>query len=179
MNTLKEFNLKKQDYALLTLHRPSNVDGRESFESILKALKKISKSIPILFPVHPRTKKQIKLFNLQGYFPAKGGIRLTKPLGYLDFLNLTANAKFVLTDSGGIQEETTFLGVPCLTLRKNTERPVTVTEGTNTLVGDNTLMIFREADKIIGGRYKKGSIPQLWDGKASQRIVKILKTRTT
>jgi len=161
----EKLGLKKHEYVLLTMHRPSNVDNKDSLKRIINALLKISKHIPVYFPAHPRTKKQIELFGLQNYF-SDSNIMLAEP-----------NSKFVLTDSGGIQEETTILNIPCLTLRKNTERPVTITEGTNTMVGDDTDKIILEANKIIDGKYKKGKIPKFWDGKAAQRIVKILKER--
>lgn len=168
------------DYALLTLHRPSNVDDKESFLKIFKALKEISQKIPIIFPAHPRTKKQIKRFGLENYFnytpvfPLDSRINCIDPLGYLDFLNLEINSKFVMTDSGGIQEETTVLDVPCLTLRDTTERPITLTQGTNTLVWNDTEKIIKEAFEILEGRGRKGKCPQLWDGKAAQRIISFL-----
>ncbi|MBA7465879.1 UDP-2,3-diacetamido-2,3-dideoxy-D-glucuronate 2-epimerase [subsurface metagenome] len=175
-NTWKTFGLRKKGYALLTLHRPENVDKKEVFVNILEAFKDIGNYIPIIFPIHPRATKQIRKFKLGKYFssqPNSGNFRV-KPLGYIDFLNLMCNSKFVLTDSGGIQEETTVLNIPCLTLRKNTERPVTVTEGTNIVVGADPRRIIREATRIINGKEKKGGIPPLWEGKAAQRIVKIL-----
>jgi len=172
-NTLQELDLKKQNYALLTLHRSSNVDDKNSFVRILEAMKEISIRILILFPAHPRTKKQIKLFGLQNYF-SNSNIKLANPFGYLHFLNLMMDSKFVLTDSGGIQEETTVLNIPCLTLRKNTERPITVYEGTNTIVDNDTDKIIQEANKIIDGIYKQGNIPKLWDGKSAERVVKVL-----
>ena len=173
-----KFTLRPQQYALLTLHRPENVDGNLSLEKILRALETISKNISIIFPAHPRTRKQIELFGLKKYF-SNSNIRLVEPLGYLEFFNLMLNAKFVLTDSGGIQEETTVLGIPCLTLRRNTERPITITRGTNTLVGIESDRIIQEARRIIRGRYKKGKAIELWDGKTSERIVKILYERLT
>ena len=174
LNIVKtKFNLVPKEYALLTLHRPSNVDEPVVFENILKALKIISRDIPILFPVHPRAQKNIHARKFKKYF-LNSDVRLVNPLGYLDFLNVMINSKFVLTDSGGIQEETTVLGIPCLTLRKNTERPITITEGTNIITGIEPNMIIREAEKIISGRAKKGGNIKLWDGHASERIVKIL-----
>jgi len=168
------------DYALLTLHRPSNVDNRKSLSKIVKALRKISQKVPIIFPAHPRTKKQIKDFGLMSYFnhapvsPMNSGINSIDPLGYLDFLNLEINAKFVMTDSGGIQEETTALNVPCLTLRETTERPITIAQGTNTLVWNDTEKIVEEAFRILEGKGKGGNCPELWDGKAAGRIVSVL-----
>ena len=177
--------IAEKDYALLTLHRPNNVDDRKNFKNILVALREVSKRTPILFPAHPRTQKQIKAFGYEKYFNLlelhsknpinpKNSINLSGPLSYLEFLNLMANSKLVYTDSGGIQEETTILGIPCLTLRENTERPITITEGTNTLVGSDREKILKESYRILNGNGKKGKIPKLWDGKASERIVNIL-----
>lgn len=180
---LESLGAHSQEYMVLTLHRPSNVDHREAFENILKALVEIGQHIPILFPIHPRTRKLLSKFRLFNYFTnsnpseisiIRKGVCLIDPLGYLDFFKLMANAKAVLTDSGGIQEETTWLGVPCLTLRKNTERPITVTEGTNIIVGIDPKKIINECLNILGDRIKKGTIPSLWDGFAAQRIVDVL-----
>lgn len=181
-----KIKIDEQDYALLTLHRPHNVDDRDVFRNILQALREISRKIPIIFPAHPRTQKRIKSFGYEEYFNlldlnptntinSKNSIILLNPLSYLDFLNLTTNAKLILTDSGGIQEETTYLGIPCLTIRENTERPVTIREGTNILVGADKDKIINESLKILNGRRKTGRIPKAWDGKAAQRIVKILR----
>jgi len=171
-------------YALLTLHRPSNVDEEKSFQKIVAALELIGKKIPIIFPVHPRTKKQLALLGLKETIRfhniqervdlSSPGIHGLDPLGYLDFLSLMTRAKLVLTDSGGIQEETTVLGIPCLTLRDTTERPITIKEGTNILVWNDTPQIIEEAFKILEGRGKKAKIPEYWDGKTAERIVKIL-----
>ncbi|MFB0527744.1 MAG: non-hydrolyzing UDP-N-acetylglucosamine 2-epimerase [bacterium] len=175
-NTWESFGLKKKGYALLTLHRPENVDKKEVFVNILEAFRKVGNHIPIIFPVHPRAAKQVRKFKLERYFSSQpnSGIYRIKPLGYIDFLNLMCNSKFVLTDSGGIQEETTVLNIPCLTLRKNTERPVTVKQGTNIVVGSDAHRIVREATKIVNGKEKKGRIPPLWEGEAAQRIMKVL-----
>lgn len=176
---LSRFSLTEKGYALLTLHRPSNVDEKESLFIIVKALSEISKRIPIVFPAHPRTQKSLKDFNLLSLLPiANEQFILTEPLGYLDFLKLEMNAKFVMTDSGGIQEETTALNIPCLTLRSTTERPITITQGTNTLVWNNTERISEEAFKILDGKGKQGTCPELWDGKTAERIVKILAAGT-
>ncbi|MBN2406685.1 MAG: UDP-N-acetylglucosamine 2-epimerase (non-hydrolyzing) [Elusimicrobia bacterium] len=166
-----------KEYALLTLHRPSNVDGRKTFIGILKALDVIQKRIKIVFPVHPRTMNSMSNPEIKKKIKKMDNLILTGPLGYMDFMSLVMNAKLVLTDSGGIQEETTVLGVPCLTLRRNTERPVTITEGTNILVGDDPDRIAREAVRIMEGRKKKGRIPRYWDGKTADRIVKVLEER--
>jgi len=174
--------LKNKDYILLTLHRPCNVDNKKIFREIFEALIEISKVTSIIFPAHPRTQKMIKEFGFScpfqkiltlNLFQMKG-IHLISPLGYFEFLNLMDNAKLVLTDSGGIQEETTVLGVPCLTLRENTERPITIKEGTNILVGSNKDKIIKESFTILNDRGKTGKIPELWDGKASQRILSII-----
>lgn len=175
-NTWESFGLKKKGYALLTLHRPENVDKKEVFVNILEAFKEVGNHIPIIFPIHPRAAKQVRKFKLGKYFSSQSnsGIFRVKPLGYIDFLNLMCNSKLLLTDSGGIQEETTVLNIPCLTLRKNTERPVTVKQGTNIVVGADPRRIVRETTRIINGKEKKGRIPPLWEGKAAQRIVKVL-----
>ena len=170
---VSRLGLSKQKYALITLHRPSNVDDKYSLARIVSTLKEISKSISIVFPVHPRTKNKLEAFGLTNLIEDKY-IYLIKPPGYLDFLKLMMNTRFVITDSGGIQEETTLLGIPCLTLRKTTERPITVTEGTNTLVWNDTEKIVREASKILDGKGKRGTVPHLWDGKAAERIMTIL-----
>ena len=166
-NIIEQLSLKKGEYALLTMHRPSNVDNDEVFNGIITALVEISKQIKIVFPVHPRTKKQLSKLD-------EGNIEFTEPLGYLDFLKLMTDAKLMLTDSGGIQEETTILGVPCLTMRKNTERPITIDEGTNILVGVDKDAIISNAMNVLNGEGKRGSIPEKWDGQASKRIIEIL-----
>ena len=161
-------------YAILTLHRPSNVDTLEALGSFIECLKKIAEKIPIVFPVHPRTKASFDRLGIYSHFSRGKGIYLIEPLGYLKFLNLLLSAALVLTDSGGIQEETTFLGIPCITLRNNTERPITIDSGTNHLVGMNLDNIFRIVDNILDGQWKRGKIPPLWDGNAGKRIVDIL-----
>ena len=173
LKVLKKLNLKSKGYALLTLHRPSNVDNKENFLKILEAVKKISKKIPIVFPVHPRTKKNMKRFKL---VVDCRRIFLIEPLGYLEFLKLMMESRFVMTDSGGMQEETTVLNIPCLTLRDTTERPITIKEGTNTLVGNDTKKIIKEAEKILDKENKSGHIPFIWDGKTAERIISVLST---
>ena len=180
----ERLGLKKKGYAVLTLHRPSNVDVPEVFEGILRALAEVSRNLPVVFPVHPRTRKRLAEFGLLGRFsdvfkspPAERGIILIDPVKYTEFLALEMRSLFVLTDSGGIQEETTFLGVPCLTLRDNTERPVTLEVGTNTLVGTEPRRIIEEAARILRGEGKKGEIPELWDGRASFRIAEIIRSK--
>lgn len=172
---------KPLPYAVLTLHRPSNVDKKENLSGIMEAVSVISEKTPVIFPIHPRTRKKIDEFRLQHFFNAsagkpakKAGIYLTEPLGYLDFLNLMSNTRLILTDSGGLQEEATVLGVPCITLRENTERPVTVTEGTNKVVGTNKLKIIEEGLNALRDGARKRRIPELWDGKAAERIVEII-----
>jgi UDP-N-acetylglucosamine 2-epimerase (non-hydrolysing) len=174
MDVVAKYGLSTQGFGLLTLHRPSNVDKGEVLTGILDSLEEIQRDIPILFPAHPRTMKQLQKFGFESRLAAMANLRVTEPLGYLAFLNLMANAKMVLTDSGGIQEETTILGVPCLTLRENTERPVTVTQGTNIIVGSNPQRIKDECFTILQGGGKRGNIPELWDGQAAKRIVDIL-----
>ncbi len=176
LDTLPRFGLRPQGYGLVTLHRPSNVDQPAVFEGILTALNKIAERLPLLFPVHPRTEARIADWGFEGFFVDSGdrGLFKTPPLGYKDFLELTRNARMVLTDSGGIQEETTVLSVPCLTLRNNTERPSTIEIGTNHLVGIDPIKIVEEADKILDGKCKGSGLPPLWDGKAAERIVNIL-----
>ena len=171
---ISDVGLQPGQYAVLTLHRPSNVDDEEVFKDILAALAVICEHIPIVFPAHPRTQARLESFGLQPRVEAMAKLIVTKPLGYLDFVHLFSNSRFVLTDSGGLQEETTALGIPCLTLRENTERPITISDGTNLLVGSNKEKIIAESQNILAGRGKSGRIPELWDGKASQRIVKII-----
>ncbi len=166
--------LPNEKYALVTLHRPSNVDEYEGLKMLLTSLEKIGRKIKIIFPMHPRTRKNIYELGLSSILNTSSDILFTEPLGYLDFLKLEMNAKFILTDSGGIQEESTYFGVPCLTLRENTERPITITEGTNHLVDLNVESIVNSAREIIEGNVKKGKIPKYWDGKTANRIVKVL-----
>jgi UDP-N-acetylglucosamine 2-epimerase (non-hydrolysing) len=178
-------------YALLTLHRPSNVDHRETFLGIYEGLKELSRSCPIIFPAHPRTQQRISEFGLAEFFESGDGkqpsggsqpvstskrIRLVDPLGYLDFMCMMKNAALVITDSGGIQEETTCLGVPCVTVRENTERPVTVTCGTNVIAGTKADGI-RKAIREQGSRLRGNRMPEKWDGRAGTRIVEVIKTK--
>jgi len=171
---LNDLDLKSDNYVTLTLHRPSNVDSKEQFLQILNAVSEIQKEIPIVCPIHPRSRNRLNQFGFEDKLKEMPGFLVTEPLGYLDFLKLLAESKFVLTDSGGIQEETTVLGVPCLTLRNNTERPVTVTQGTNLVIGSKAEAIIEESKKILIGKVKKGRRPDLWDGKAAERIVEVL-----
>ncbi len=156
-------------YALVTLHRPSNVDSNEGLRNILKALLELNENLAVVFPVHPRTRERIVDFGLDA-----SALRLMDPVPYIEFLALQSRATVVITDSGGIQEETTFLNVPCLTLRENTERPVTVTLGTNVLVGNDNAKLRQEMLKILEGKAKRGTVPPLWDGHAAERIADVL-----
>jgi UDP-N-acetylglucosamine 2-epimerase (non-hydrolysing) len=174
LGTPSKFGLGPARYALLTLHRPSNVDVKDVLSGLLDALIRIQREMPILFPAHPRTVSRIAEFGLTDRLNLAPNLKFIEPLGYLEFLDLMIHARLVLTDSGGIQEETTILGVPCLTIRENTERPITVTEGTNLLVGTNPDRIIEEVERILSGESKMGRIPDLWDGHAAQRIVAIL-----
>lgn len=172
---IKQFlNLPVHNYGVITLHRAGNVDDRKIFTGIIKGLTTISKEIPIIFPIHPRTKKQLKLFRLEKLFKHKS-ILLIEPVGYLDSINLLMNARLVLTDSGGVQEETTFLGVPCLTLRNETEWGETIKQGTNLLVGTKPEKIIREVYKILKQNKKSSRhIPLNWDGKTADRFLKVI-----
>jgi UDP-N-acetylglucosamine 2-epimerase (non-hydrolysing) len=177
LDLIERSGLKKGEYATLTLHRPSNVDHRNTLQGILEALQQISNEVPIIFPIHPRTKKMSREFGLEHFFTTGEkveGIWLTEPLGYLEFLHLNMHAKMVLTDSGGIQEETTVLGVPCITMRHNTERPITCEVGTNVIVGSDKEKILAAAADIIKGKKTAGTCPELWDGHAAERIVQTL-----
>ena len=156
-------------YALVTLHRPSNVDQEETLRPLLETLSEVSRRLPIVFAMHPRTRGQIVRFGLEDLVTGQRIVQLP-PQGYLEMLGLMAGARLVLTDSGGLQEETTALGVPCLTLRENTERPITVDQGTNTLVGCDRQAILTGVDEILSGGGKRGRVPELWDGHAAERI---------
>jgi len=156
-------------YALVTLHRPSNVDDAETFSSILRSLMDVSNDLAVLFPAHPRTRQRLAAFGMN-----TRQLQVLDPVPYVEFLSLQRNATVVITDSGGIQEETTYLGVPCLTLRSNTERPVTVSQGTNILVGQDAAKLRSELTMILQGNAKRGAIPPLWDGRAAERIARVL-----
>ena len=169
-NVPARFGLTQRRYGLVTLHRPSNVDDPATLAGILESLQKLAQRVPILFPVHPRTRARIRSLG----FEPQAGLALKEPLGYLDFLGLMDQACFVLTDSGGIQEETAALGVPCLTLRANTERPITLTEGTNRLLGTDPRAIVPAATALLDGDAPAPRCPALWDGHAGQRIAKVL-----
>ncbi len=180
LNISKKFGLEKGRYATLTLHRPSNVDDSKKLECIFKILHEISETLPIIFPIHPRTRKVVDEFGLSKYLnsgPEVNRIWLTEPLGYLEFLHLNMNAAMVFTDSGGLQEETTVLGVPCITMRNNTERPITCGVGTNQIVGNSPDNIMAAVNKIFKQKDTNRKIPEKWDGKAAQRIVDCLLNR--
>ena len=165
---------ENEPYVLVTLHRPSNVDEVSGLEMLLSAFNEIGKQIRIVFPMHPRTSKNIERLGLSSKLAEIPNLIITEPIGYLDFMKLQMNAKFILTDSGGIQEESTFFGGPCLTLRENTERPITITEGTNQLVPLDSKSIVKYSMKILQGEVKKGTIPKYWDGNTAERVVKVL-----
>ena len=171
----EKLEVQKGNYALATLHRPSNVDEPVALARVIAALTEVAAWAPIVFPIHPRTRARLEADGpLRARLAATPALKLCEPLGYLDFLALIENAKLVMTDSGGIQEETTALGVPCLTLRENTERPITVEVGTNQLVGCDPAQIVPAAAEVFAGRGKKGSLPELWDGHAAERIADVL-----
>jgi len=170
-NLLQKFKLQSKKYVLVTLHRPSNVDDKYSLEKILNSLNNISLKLPVLFPMHPRTKKNIKRFGIKPAF--NENFIISEPLKYKEFIVLEKNTGLVLTDSGGIQEETTYFNIPCLTLRNNTERPVTILEGTNQLI--NVIAVEEKVKSVLTGNWKRGKAPELWDGKTAKRIVETLK----
>ena len=172
---LDRLKLNNTDFAVLTLHRPSNVDDPNTFNRIIDALKIIQNNIPVVFPIHPRTHKNLSDNGLAERINELPSLQIIDPLGYLDFLRLMSSARIVLTDSGGIQEETTILKVPCLTLRENTERPITLEIGSNQIVGTNPAKIIEGFEQAMAGRFRNLEIPPLWDGRAAERIVKILK----
>lgn len=163
------------EYAILTLHRPSNVDDPKTFGLLLDSLEEILDKVPVVFPIHPRSRRRISEFGFDARIEALNRLRLCEPLGYLAFLSLMRDSRFVMTDSGGIQEETTALGIPCLTLRENTERPVTVHLGTNVVVGTRRERIVGEAMRLLGEGERRRCTPPLWDGQAAARIVEVLR----
>jgi len=173
-SVLETLNLTHGGYALVTLHRQSNVDDADRLRGLLDALDRIQQRIPIVFPVHPRTRGKLSEFGFDRLLEGMNQLTRVEPLGYADSIRLQEGARLVLVDSGGIQEETTVLGIPCLTLRENTERPVTVTEGTNKVVGCEPERIVSEAFRILDGEQREGRVPDLWDGQAASRIVEVL-----
>lgn len=173
-DVLKRLGLEPKKYTLVTLHRPSNVDEKDNLEKILRIFAEVASKTKIVFPIHPRTRKRIEDFGLLEKVNEISGLQLVDPQGYIEFLRLMKDAALVLTDSGGIQEETTVLGVPCLTMRENTERPVTIEVGTNLLVGTDEEEVKERALEILSGHTKKGKIPEKWDGRTAGRIVEVL-----
>lgn len=171
---LNELGLSAQQYILMTMHRPATVDDKEGLIKLTSLINEISQDLKIVFPIHPRTLKNIDLFNLGENFRANKNLILTEPLDYFSFQKLVKESKLILTDSGGIQEESSFLQVPCLTLRPNTERPITVTLGSNELVPFDLNLIISKVNQIKNGDYKKGQIPPMWDGKTTSRVLSIL-----
>jgi len=167
---LRRLNLDRGGYALVTLHRPSNVDDPESLRQILEYLNDLAGRVPVIFPMHPRTRKNIETFGID--LPLRETLQMIDPVRYREFIVLEKDAKFILTDSGGIQEETTYLGLPCLTLRPNTERPVTISEGTNELVDLAT--VAEKSQRILDGDWKTGRAPALWDGRTAERIARVI-----
>jgi UDP-N-acetylglucosamine 2-epimerase (non-hydrolysing) len=167
---VETLGLSRGNFVLVTMHRPSNVDEKDSLEGLLQGLATLAKRVPVVFPVHPRTRKMIGEFKSLDRTKNAPELKLVDPLGYLDFLKLMMNARLVVTDSGGIQEETTFLGIPCLTLRANTERPITIEVGTNELCGTDVPVMLKRSFEILDNKAKKGTVPELWDGKAADRI---------
>lgn len=169
---LKDFELTPKNYVLVTLHRPSNVDSKDQLIKLINVLNSIAEKRKVLFPIHPRTMKNLTDFGLMEKI--NKNLILTEPIGYLDFLALTSNAELIVTDSGGIQEESTYLGVQCITLRTSTERPITVEVGTNQLLGTDLEKAKKVALEVLEGKLKMGTIPELWDGKAAERITEII-----
>ncbi len=164
------FKSENPAYGVVTLHRPSNVDNKKKLEQITGALARISETLPLVFPIHPRTKKNLETFGME----LPDSITLAPPLSYMEFLNLWKDARLALTDSGGLQEETTALGIPCLTIRENTERPITITQGTNELMGTSADKILQSFESVMAGSWKTGQRPKFWDGNAADRIVDLL-----
>ncbi|MFW6124507.1 MAG: non-hydrolyzing UDP-N-acetylglucosamine 2-epimerase [Pirellulales bacterium] len=173
-DALDRQGLAAGQYGVITLHRPSNVDQPATLGPLLDVLIEASADLPLVFPIHPRTRQRIERFGLQPKMDAAKRLRIVPPLGYLDFLCLSSQSRLIVTDSGGLQEESSVLGIPCLTARFNTERPVTVTEGTSTLVGHDPARLRRGLRQILDGTYKQGRCPELWDGRAAERIARVL-----
>ncbi|MGV9206400.1 MAG: UDP-N-acetyl glucosamine 2-epimerase, partial [Promethearchaeia archaeon] len=176
LKVYEKFGLEADKYVLSTFHRPSNVDIKDDLEKILRIIEYASRKLPVFIPLHPRTEKDLEEFGLMGELEENENIVLSEALGYIEFLNLMAHSRFILTDSGGIQEEASYLGIPVLTMRSNTERPITIEQGTNTLVGNDFRKAKKHIDKILSGKYKKGGHIEKWDGHTARRILKILHT---
>ncbi|TLV00956.1 non-hydrolyzing UDP-N-acetylglucosamine 2-epimerase [Dyadobacter luticola] len=178
VGNIEKLGLLPQSYILMTMHRPANVDQVDGLFKIVSIIRDLSKLKQVVFPMHPRTRKKIAAFDLEKDFKTVKNLKVLDPQGYLEFIGLLKNASMVITDSGGIQEEATYLGIPCITLRENTERPVTVEVGTNYLMPDfNIDSVKNLAVNILSGTFKKGAIPEFWDGKAAERIVAVLREK--
>lgn len=173
-DTLERFELLPGQYGVVTLHRPANVDDVRVLQALADALVQTARDIPLVFPIHPRTRARLERFSLYDALDSATGMTLLPPQGYLDFLALTSQARFVVTDSGGLQEESTALGIPCLTMRPNTERPITVETGTSTLIGTDVRLLSDKIQEVLSGDYKTGTCPDHWDGHAAERIVEVL-----
>jgi UDP-N-acetylglucosamine 2-epimerase (non-hydrolysing) len=174
LNKPASLGLREKGFSVVTLHRPSNVDDLAVLKNLVDVLIEVSSEIPLVFPIHPRTRQRVDAAGLSGRIEAAKGLHLLPPLGYLEFLSLTSQAKFIISDSGGLQEESTALGIPCLTMRSNTERPITVDLGTSTLIGNDPEKLRFHLREILDCRYKTGRCPELWDGRAAERIADIL-----
>ena len=171
---LGRLDVEPQNYAVLTLHRPSNVDSAETLADIYEILSAVSDRIRLVYPIHPRTRDRMQTHDLLNKFTELKDLQMIEPLGYLDFIKLVKESRFVLIDSGSIQEETTYLHIPCLTMRENTERPSTVEIGTNKLVGRDKKVITKAVDCILSGKWRPGRVPRYWDGKTTERILQVL-----
>jgi len=174
LDQLQQQDLQPGKFAMVTLHRPSNVDHRGVLGKLVDVLVDLSARLPVVFPVHPRTAAKLDEFGFSNRLEQTSRVYNLPPMGYREFLCLTSQAKVIVTDSGGLQEESTALGIPCLTMRANTERPITVSEGTSTLIGQDVDLLNKQLEAVLGGTYKQGSCPKLWDGKASERILDVL-----
>jgi len=174
LDAAKAYDIPTSEYGVVTLHRPANVDDPAVLAQLVKVLARVSTDLPLVFPVHPRTRQVLESSNLLSELQRAKGVHLAPPLGYLPFLSLTSQAKVIVTDSGGLQEETTALGIPCLTMRDSTERPITVEVGTSTLVGNDSEKLEHALLQVLSGSYKIGRCPELWDGHASERIANAL-----